>query len=71
MGRITAIEAQKRRGDRRSIFVDGEFVVGAHEEVVLTLGLSIGQRFDEEQLVGERRAPAVVAEAVPIRLSNS
>ncbi|MCL5103724.1 MAG: RecX family transcriptional regulator [Armatimonadetes bacterium] len=59
MGRITAIEAQKRRGDRRSIFVDGRFVVGAHEEVVLALGLSIGQRFDEEQLVEIIRAETV------------
>lgn len=50
MGVITAIEAQKRRGDRRSIFVDGDFVVGAHEEVILALNLAVGQTFDNERL---------------------
>lgn len=50
MGVITAIEAQKRRGDRRSIFVDGDFVAGAHEEVILALGLRVGQTFDNERL---------------------
>lgn len=48
---ITAIEAQKRRGTRRSIFVDGEFLIGVHEEVVIQLGLSVGQSFDRERLV--------------------
>lgn len=50
MGMITAIEAQKKRGDRRSIFVDGAFVAGAHEEVIVALGLSVGQAFDTERL---------------------
>lgn len=50
MGVITAIEAQKKRGDRRSIFVDGDFVAGAHEEVILALGLRVGQTFDNERL---------------------
>jgi len=45
-----AIEAQKKRGDRRSIFVDGDFVCGAHEEVILALGLRVGQTFDNERL---------------------
>jgi regulatory protein len=48
---ITAIEAQKKRGTRRSIFVDGEFVAGVHEEIVLALGLSVGQSFDRDRLV--------------------
>lgn len=56
MGRITAIEAQKRRGDRMSVFVDGEFVVGAHEEVILALGLAVGQAFENEQLLALVRA---------------
>jgi regulatory protein len=51
MGVITAIEAQKKRGNRRSIFVDGEFVAGVHEEIVLALGLAVGQVFDRERLV--------------------
>lgn len=50
MGKITAIEPQKRRDYRKSIFVDGVFVAGAHEEVVISLGLSVGQRFDTDTL---------------------
>lgn len=56
MSVITAIETQKRRGDRKSIFVDGEFVVGAHEEVIIALGLGIGQTFDPERLAEIVRA---------------
>ena len=56
MSIITAIEAQKKRGDRRSIFVDGEFIAGAHEEVVLALNLSVGQVFDRERLIELLRA---------------
>lgn len=51
MGKITAIEPQKKRGYRRSIFVDGEFLVGTHEDVVIELGLGVGQSFDEDRLV--------------------
>lgn len=56
MGTITAIEPQKKRGYRRSIFVDGEFLVGTHEDVVIELGLGIGQSFDEERLIEIIRA---------------
>ncbi|MCE5323310.1 recombination regulator RecX [bacterium] len=51
MGKITAIEPQKRRGYRRSIFVDGEFLVGTHEDIIVALGLGVGQSFDEDRLV--------------------
>lgn len=50
MSTITAIETQKRRSIRRSIFVDGEFVIGAHEEVIAALGLAVGQTFDNQRL---------------------
>ncbi len=50
MGRITAIEAQKKRSDRVSIFVDGQFAAGAHAEVAAALGLSVGQTFDSDRL---------------------
>jgi len=50
MSKITAIEPQKRCGDRRSIFVDGEFVAGAHEDVIFALNLKVGQTFDPERL---------------------
>jgi regulatory protein len=51
MGVITAIEVQKKHGKRRSIFVDGEFVAGVHEDVAAALNLSVGQTFDRDQLV--------------------
>lgn len=50
MGEITAIEAQAKRGDRRSIYVDGQFVVGAHQDVVAALNLRVGQSFDSDRL---------------------
>ncbi len=56
MGTITAIETQKRRGRRRSVFVDGEFVAGVHEDVVAALNLGVGQSFDRERLVELVRA---------------
>ena len=48
--RITAIEVQERRKDRRSIFVDGKFVVGVDETIVADLGLKVGQQFSEDEL---------------------
>jgi len=53
---ITAIEPQKRRGNRRSIYVNGEFVAGAHEEVILALNLTVGQTFNTDRLVEIVRA---------------
>jgi regulatory protein len=50
MGKITAIEAQKKRSDRVSIFVDGQFAAGAHAEVAAALGLTVGQAFDADRL---------------------
>ena len=50
MGTITAIEAQKKRSDRVSVFVDGQFVAGAHAEVIAALGLTVGQTFDSDRL---------------------
>jgi len=56
MSVITAIEVQKKRGKRRSIFVDGEFVAGVHEDVAAALNLGVGQSFDREKLVELLRA---------------
>lgn len=50
MDTITAIEAQKRRENRRSIFVNGEFFAGVDEEVVITLRLKVGQQVDTDRL---------------------
>lgn len=54
--RITAIEVQERRKDRRSIFVDGKFVIGAREDVVAELGLEVGRMFSEDELKAVVRA---------------
>ncbi|MEN6371251.1 MAG: regulatory protein RecX [Armatimonadota bacterium] len=56
---ITAIEQQKRRGNRRSIYVNGEFVAGVGEEVVVDLGLKTGQEVDGERLAEVLRAEEV------------
>ena len=56
MNVITAIQTQEKRGCRVSIFVDGEFVVGAHEDVAAALNLRVGQSFDGERLAGLVRA---------------
>jgi regulatory protein len=43
MPRITAIETQARRPQRRSVFVDGEFLAGVDLEAVAALKLRVGQ----------------------------
>lgn len=48
--RITAIEEQERRTNRRSVFVDGKFVLGVDESVIADLGLRVGQLITEEEL---------------------
>ena len=42
-GVITKIEVQKKRPDRRSIFIDDSFAFGLAEETVLKNGLKVGQ----------------------------
>jgi regulatory protein len=59
MGLITAIEPQKNRGNRRSVFVDGEFVAGVHEDIVMNLGLAVGQAVDTHRLGELLRAETV------------
>jgi regulatory protein len=56
---ITAIEPQKRRGNRRSIYVNGEFVAGVGEEIVVDLGLKVGQQVNGEKLAEVLRAVEV------------
>jgi regulatory protein len=48
--RITKIEVQKRRPDRRNIYADGEFLIGLHVETLLRSGLRIGDVIAQEQL---------------------
>jgi regulatory protein len=45
---ITKIEVQKKRSNRRSIFLDGDFFCGVDAEVVAKLGLQKGAEVDEE-----------------------
>jgi len=58
--RITAIETQERRGNRRSIFVDGKFALGVDETIVADLGLRVGQVISEEELKSVVHAELVV-----------
>lgn len=59
MNKITAIETQSRRGNRRSIFIDGEFAFGVDEEVVAGLGLKVGQEVHDEDLNRVLRAELI------------
>jgi regulatory protein len=48
-GTITAIEAQKTNDDRASIFLDGEFAFGVHQDIVVKHGLRVGQTLTPEE----------------------
>jgi len=50
-GKITAMEAQQKDPKRRSVFVDGEFALGLHEETVILAKLRVGQVVDGPTLV--------------------
>ena len=59
MDKITAIEPQKRRTDRVSVFVNERFLAGVDGEVVLTLGLRVGQEVSENRLAEVLRTESV------------
>lgn len=48
--KITKIELQKNNHERYSIYVDEEFYVGIHEEVLIQMGLYQGQTVTQAQL---------------------
>jgi regulatory protein len=48
--RISAIEVQERRRNRRSIYINDKFVVGVDETVVADLHLHVGQQIGEDEL---------------------
>ena len=50
--RISKIEVQKRRPNRRSIFLDGDFFCGVDEEVLAGLDLKVGSEVDEDEIAG-------------------
>lgn len=47
---ITSIEPQKKHLDRVSVFVDGEFVIGVHAEVIAAAGFWVGQPISVSEL---------------------
>ena len=49
-GVITSIEPQKKANDRVSIFIDGEFALGLHADVLISRGLSKGQTVSESDV---------------------
>ena len=61
-GVITKIEVQKRRPDRRSIFINNDFAFGLAEEIVLQNKLRVGLDLDDDQiealLLGEEEKKA-------------
>lgn len=58
MPKITAVEKQKRRPDRVSVFVDGSFAAGLAAASARDLGLAAGRELAEDEL----RAMALAAE---------
>lgn len=56
--RITALEPQIKHPERISLFVDGQFLLGLHADIVLQMGLYIEQELLPEQLEELREAEA-------------
>ncbi|MGE5674638.1 MAG: regulatory protein RecX [Mycobacterium leprae] len=50
-GTLTAMEPQRKEPKRRSIYVDGRFVLGLHEESIILAGLKTGKPVDGARLV--------------------
>jgi regulatory protein len=48
--KITAIETQTRRADRRSIFIDGAFALALDETLALEYGVFVGREVSQEEL---------------------
>lgn len=47
---ITAIEVQARNRSRRNIYLDGEFAFGIHQDVLVDLGIGLGDRLSENDV---------------------
>ncbi len=48
--KITAIELQKKRKDRYSVFVNNEFAFGVHQDVLLKSGIASGDELSLQQI---------------------
>lgn len=57
---ITKIERQKKNKNRTSIFVDGEFAVGIHEETLVRLGLRKGDALDSKSMENLKREEEIL-----------
>lgn len=57
--RITALETQARNVERISVFVDGNFLLGVNAEIVLQMGLAVGQDLLLAQVEELRHAEAL------------
>ncbi len=57
--RITALQPQAKDAERVNIFVDGQFLLGVHALIVLTMGLRLGQELTPEQLTELRQEEAL------------
>jgi len=47
---VTAIEMQKKKVDRISVFLDGEFAFGLHQDVLLECGIAKGDELTAERI---------------------
>ncbi|HEU5367660.1 MAG TPA: RecX family transcriptional regulator [Ktedonobacterales bacterium] len=54
--KITAIETQARRKDRRSVFIDGTFALALNEAQVLEFGLFVGREVSQDEVEQWRAA---------------
>lgn len=54
-GTVTALEPQQHDPQRRSVYINGVFVVGLHEETILLAKLKVGQRVEGQALVAALR----------------
>lgn len=50
-GKITGLQSQQKDSTRRSVYVDGRFCIGLHEEVIMLVGLKVGQVVDGTRLL--------------------
>lgn len=59
--KITSLQVQAKRKDRFSVFLDGEFAFGIHQDVLIKSGIAKGDELSSEQIeeilrLEERRA---------------
>ena len=47
---ITSIERQKKNSSRRSLFLDGAFVAGISEDIMVRFGLFVGKEVSSEEI---------------------